>query len=151
MTTKRKLRMEIMPYSLHRVNIRKKMGQSKWKVFRAKVCEQSKWKCAICGADLSVTHSKLELHEKWELNEKKLTAKIERFIPLCFLCHSFKHIGRQEQLIQEGWLTKDIAVQHYIDVNKITFDDFKTDEKELSKWWLKNADKEYVFTGRDEQ
>jgi hypothetical protein len=145
MKPERILKMEILPYSLHHVNIRNEMGTYKWGKMAREIKEKANWLCSICGKDMSSEHKKLQLHEKWVFDEEMLEARIEKFIPICNLCHAWKHIGFMLIQIEKGWLTREQVEQHYIETNKITIDELVYDKHKLAKWWKVNADKRYVL------
>lgn len=101
---------ELIPYSMHYKNVRAILSQDNWQVVAKIAYRQSKYKCDICHAK-----GKLECHEIWQFDDKKLTQKLIGLTSLCPECHRVKHIGLAKKM---GYYNS--TIKHMAKVNKIS-------------------------------
>lgn len=87
-TPKLKLVPELIPFKMHYKNVRAVLSDADWRNLAKLIYKESHYKCDICGAK-----DKLECHEVWNFNDKKLTQTLVGLTTLCNDCHRVKHIG----------------------------------------------------------
>ena len=96
-----------IPKPLHGLNPRTILGDKWWKETRNKAYASTAYHCLACGVhkfDAEVKQH-LEGHEEYRIDYKKCRAVYVRTIPLCHLCHSYIHKGRQQMLFQSRKIT----------------------------------------------
>ncbi|MCC7145869.1 MAG: hypothetical protein IT443_05440 [Phycisphaeraceae bacterium] len=111
---RKSLTLELVPASMWRINIRALVADNTWDALRWSFgatrdlppCffawemslptpnEKTPIECRICGAQ----EDRLELHEKWQYDDKHRIQRLVDLIPLCHNCHLSFHFGRADQL-----------------------------------------------------
>jgi hypothetical protein len=125
-----KLCIELVPQSLWYLNPRKTMGQTAWDKLRKGVYAEYGRVCGICGAQ-----GRLNCHERWHYDDEAHVQTLIGFIALCDWCHHIKHIGLAGILAEEGKLDYERVVQHFLEVNQCTREEFERHKAEAFKQW----------------
>jgi len=110
-----KLLPELIPYSMHYKNVRSVLSDEDWKEVARISYKNSNHRCDICGA-----RGRMECHEIWDFNDKKLVQKLVGLTTLCHECHQVKHIGLARKL---GWFGD--ALEHMSKINGISINKCK--------------------------
>lgn len=131
-----KLTIELIPSSSWFTNVRSAVSKSEWDNIRKQVYKKADYKCEICGKK-GKTHP-VECHEIFEFDDKKLIQKLTQLVALCPDCHMVKHIGLAEV---QGKL--ELAIKHFIKVNKISRLQAEQYIKECFLLWNKRSNKIY--------
>jgi len=105
-----KLTIELVPSSSWQNNLRSILKPKMWKELRDKVCKTSNDRCSICKRG-GVIHA----HEVWEYEDANHIQKLKDIIPLCYLCHSVKHIGFAT--LKGETSTNEKLIKHFMKVN----------------------------------
>jgi hypothetical protein len=131
-----KLTIELIPSSSWFTNVRSAVSKSEWDNIRKQVYKKADYKCEICGKK-GKPHP-VECHEIFEFDDKKLIQKLTQLVALCPDCHMVKHIGLAEV---QGKL--ELAIKHFIKVNKISRLQAEQYIKECFLLWNKRSNKIY--------
>jgi len=99
--------------------MRKVMSQWDWDVLRKKIYADYGHKCGICGAT-----GRLDCHELWEYDDQEQMQTLRGFIALCDLCHHVKHIGLARILADEGKISMEDIIAHFLQVNGCEYPDY---------------------------
>jgi hypothetical protein len=133
-----KLKIDLVPETCWHKNLRKQMRQSQWDKLRKKVYGDQGNVCGICGAK-----GKLNCHEFWNYDEKRLIQKLMGFQAVCKMCHLVTHFGLTEILGAQGHLDVEAVIKHFMKVNRVNravFESHKTEafrawrERSMAKW-----------------
>lgn len=114
---KPKLEIEMIPSTCHYSNARTTLKAKLWNKLRFMVYEKADNKCEICGEtglEQGYKH-KVECHEIWKYDDKRLIQKLVGLIALCPICHQTKHIGRSFAMGREN-----ITIKKLITINNWT-------------------------------
>jgi hypothetical protein len=101
---------ELIPYHMHGKNVRAVLSQEDWQNVARHSYKEAGHRCEICNAK-----GRLECHEIWNFNDKKLIQSLAGLITLCPDCHRVKHIGLARKM---GWYGD--ALEHMAKVNGIS-------------------------------
>lgn len=101
---------ELIPYAMHGKNVRAVLTAEDWQTVARISYKEAGHRCEICNAK-----GKLECHEIWKFNDKKLIQSLVGLITLCPDCHRVKHIGLARKM---GWYGD--ALEHMAKVNGIS-------------------------------
>ncbi len=141
MNEKLKLTVELVPKPLWGVNARSAMGQTNWDKVRNETYAKYNHQCGICGAE-----GRLEAHEIWQYDDKKLVQRLAGIVALCPMCHSVKHLGRTEILASEGKVDLERVIAHFEAVNGCSRKDFNAHRKaEATLWAERSANKNWTL------
>lgn len=124
-----KLEIEVVPGPSWANNLRKRISKGEWDKIRRKAYADHGHRCGICGIE-----GRLECHEIWQYDDDRHIQKLAGFIALCPRCHNVKHIG----LAAERGLY-DEAVEHFMNVNNCSKEEFKNYEKEVFARWRERS------------
>jgi hypothetical protein len=130
-----KLCIELVPVPLWHLNPRRAMGRTAWDKLRKEVYAQYGYKCGICEAQ-----GRLNCHEIWQYDDEAHIQTLIGFIALCEWCHHIKHIGLAGGLAQEGKLDYERLIQHFLDVNQCTREEFELHKKQAFDQWSERSD-----------
>lgn len=83
-----KLSIELVPKTSWYINIRYNFDKKTWDMVRKYIYKKFNYHCAICGIK-----TRLECHEIFKYDDKKLTQELTGLIAICHDCHMVKHIG----------------------------------------------------------
>jgi hypothetical protein len=86
-----KLTVELVPPSLHFINLRSELSKEEWDVIRKYCYVKAQYRCEICSG-VGNTHP-VECHEMWYYDDKKHLQTLVGVIALCPMCHAVKHWG----------------------------------------------------------
>ena len=125
-----KLCIELVPQSLWYANPRTAMGQKKWDKLRKEVYAEYDHRCGICGAQ-----GRLNCHERWSYDDEAHVQTLVGFIALCDWCHHVKHIGLAGILAMDGKLDYERVIQHFLEVNQCTREEFDRHKTEAFEQW----------------
>ncbi len=75
-----------IPPALHRLNPRLLLGKRWWNKTRKAAYRSNRGFCQACGVS-----GRLDAHERYELDFKKLIATYQDAVPLCRNCHMYIH------------------------------------------------------------
>lgn len=114
-----KLRIEVIPQSLWGINLREKIGRSKWDKVRKECAEKANHRCEICG-DIGPEHP-VECHEIWDYDDQNHIQKLVGLISLCPLCHEVKHYGRSCNIGRANEVQA-----HFLKINNCTPEEMRT-------------------------
>ena len=128
MSSKYKLKFELVPDGCWYSNLRSILKPSAWDIIRRDAYKRADGKCMICGR----WTKRLEAHEKWSYDEEKALQKLEDVVALCHNCHEVKHISRT-QLVGRGME----AMEHFIKVNRCTQMDFHAALQEANEEYFR--------------
>jgi hypothetical protein len=101
---------ELIPYTMHGKNVRAVLTAEDWQSVARISYKEAGHRCEICNA-----RGRLECHEIWKFNDKKLVQSLIGLITLCPDCHRVKHIGLARKM---GWYGD--ALDHMAKVNGIS-------------------------------
>lgn len=101
---------ELIPYTMHGKNVRAVLSAEDWQAVARNSYKEAGHRCEICNAK-----GRLECHEIWKFNDKKLVQSLVGLITLCPDCHRVKHIGLARKM---GWYGD--ALEHMAKVNGIS-------------------------------
>lgn len=133
-----KLTIELVPQSSWFNNVRSAVSAKEWDKIRKQVYSEAWHVCQICGG-IGPNHP-VEAHEIWEYDDKKLIQKLTGMIALCPRCHLVKHLGFATV---SGKRT--IAVNHFIDINKLKRDEAQKLINKAFELWAKRSRKIYAI------
>lgn len=85
------LTLDLIPQSSFYKNVRQIISKKQWDIIRNIVYSKAWHVCEICGN--TDPNDRLDCHEVWNYDNKKLIQKLERMIALCPSCHQCKHFG----------------------------------------------------------
>lgn len=129
---KLKLLPELIPYSMHYKNVRAVLTDTEWRTLAKVIYKNSNFRCDICNRK-----GRIECHEIWSFNDKKLIQKLTGLTSLCHECHQVKHIGLARKM---GFFGN--ALEHMSKVNGITEGKAKK-YIEYAEMSVKNRKEEY--------
>lgn len=109
-TKKLKLTPELVPYKMHYKNVRAVLSENDWRTLAKTIYKESSYKCDICGA-----RERLECHEVWKFNDRKLVQSLIGLTTLCSDCHRVKHIGLARKM---GYF--EDTLEHMCKVNQVS-------------------------------
>lgn len=101
---------ELIPYKMHGKNVRAVLSQEDWQTVARHSYKEAGHRCEICNVK-----GRLECHEIWQFNDKKLIQSLTGLITLCPDCHRVKHIGLARKM---GWYGD--ALEHMAKVNQVS-------------------------------
>lgn len=119
-----RLRIEMIPATLWRRNLRTIMTPTEWHNLRTALITRHGLTCSSCGKVVS-ERKRLHAHEEWKFLEKAglPVAWLWRVQLICWHCHMCEHPGVLSALISEGRLTdraeRDV-VTHFCEVNGLS-------------------------------
>lgn len=127
-----KLTIELVPKTCFYSNVRSEVTRTQWDIIRHQVASRAYNACEICGDD-----SRIECHEIWNYDDKKLIQKLVGMIALCKSCHMVKHMG-YANVSGNG----EKAIAHFIKINKLTRNvAYKYIEKVFDIWEQRSSKK----------
>lgn len=107
-----------LPPSIHRENIRNRLGNKRWKKLTDQIRKNANYTCGNCMTNLEDDIGRLHSHEDWLLDFDNKTAELIGIKVLCDYCHKFYHQGlygihrlenkindEQDKIIQRHWET----------------------------------------------
>lgn len=109
-----RLTIELVPSSAWQNNLRTILKPAMWKSIRSVAIKKKGDKCAICDRK-----GKLHAHEVWEYDDENKIQKLKDILPLCYMCHSVKHIGFTG--FQQSRIGGDIEkfIKYFMSINKV--------------------------------
>jgi len=125
---------ELIPYKMHGKNVRAVLSAEDWQTVARHSYKEAGHRCEICNAK-----GRLECHEIWEFNDKKMVQSLTGLITLCPDCHRVKHIGLARKM---GWYGD--ALEHMAKVNQISKSKAKQ-HIEYAEVAVKNRKEEYYL------
>jgi len=133
-----KLTIEPRPVSTWGVTLASRLPKDEWDEIRQRVYREADYRCQVCGSN----NRKLNCHELWGFDDRKLIQKFVGFECCCELCHDVHHFGRSKETRSSTYIDKLIG--HWCKVNKLTRADFLVYEKQIFELNKKRADKPYI-------
>jgi hypothetical protein len=94
--------------------------------------EQSKFICEICQKVQKIDNVTMHCHEVWEFNDIEETQKLVKLQCICQRCHYIKHYAF---FSEELWFDLELSINHFIEVNKATREEFSIHLVEAIKIW----------------
>ena len=125
-----KLHIELVPQSLWYLNPRTAMGRKEWDKLRKEIYAKYGHRCGVCGAQ-----GRLNCHERWSYDDEAHVQTLVGFIALCDWCHHVKHIGLAGILAMDGKLDYERVIQHFLEVNQCTREEFDRHKTEAFEQW----------------
>jgi len=125
-----KLHIELVPQSLWYLNPRTAMGRKEWDKLRKEIYAKYGHRCGVCGAQ-----GRLNCHERWLYDDEAHVQTLVGFIALCDWCHHVKHIGLAGILAMDGKLDYERVIQHFLEVNQCTREEFDRHKTEAFEQW----------------
>lgn len=110
----------LIPKSNWGKTLANKLSKEEWDIIRKKVYARAGHKCEICKDDQQQLHS----HEVWEINDRKRTQTLIRFVCLCKTCHDCVHFGRSSQVYGKERVEK--LIEHIMKMNGMSRTQFNT-------------------------
>jgi hypothetical protein len=101
---------ELIPYSMHYKNVRAVLSGEEWRNLAKLKYKEANYRCEICGVK-----GRVECHEVWHFNDRKLVQSLVGLVTLCSDCHKVKHIGLARKM---GWFGD--SLYHMSKVNGIS-------------------------------
>ena len=83
-----KIHVELVPQSCFFTNVRSQVSTADWDIIRKEAYRKADWKCEVCGGK-----GRMEAHEIWHYDDKKLIQKLFKIVSLCGPCHQVYHLG----------------------------------------------------------
>ena len=83
-----KIHVELVPQSCFFTNVRSQVSASDWDIIRKEAYKKAGWQCEVCGEK-----GRMEAHEIWHYDDKKLVQKLFKIVSLCGPCHQVYHLG----------------------------------------------------------
>ena len=145
MSLQLKLKIELVPSPLWYRNLRKSIGQYKWRKKKKEFYETFGHTCQICGSE----QKSLQLHEKWNYDDEKHIQSLKGLIHLCKPCHMVKHPGhwgtRDGQEKMEGMgITWEDVIEHFCKVNECSITTYEKHYEEMSKLFEERSNHEWT-------
>jgi 5-methylcytosine-specific restriction endonuclease McrA len=131
-----KLKLNWKPSPFHYKTVRKSISQTLWKKIRVQVLDAENKTCNTCGFVPIIEEDVKKLHVH-ELEEYVITGGNEQLCILkglnliCEKCHAFHHWGRTVGVLSKEKI--DSLIEHFLDVNQCTMDDFMTHYREVKE------------------
>lgn len=137
-----KLNMEMIPLTSFEVNLRNAVTRKNWETIRSATYTKHNGKCVFCGKLLSL-HKKDDAnkevgqcHEDWEFDDENHIMHLKGCLLVCQMCHNIKHFGRTDTvLIEQGILSEDEVMEHFIKVNGCDEVDYYEHKKYAWEKW----------------
>lgn len=82
-----------LPPSIHRDNIRNRLGNKRWKKLTDQIRKNANYICENCMTNLENDIGRLDSHEDWLLDFDNKIAELTGIKTLCNYCHMFHHQG----------------------------------------------------------
>lgn len=83
-----------LPKPLWGISPRVLMGDKLWQVEKQKARASTGGKCAACG----IEPDRLDAHEVYCYNRRLYRQRLQRIVPLCWMCHQYIHISKSLQM-----------------------------------------------------
>lgn len=83
-----KLHVELVPQTCFFTNVRSQVSTDDWDILRRACYKKANHQCEICNAK-----GRMEAHEIWHYDDKKLIQKLFKIVCLCNACHQVYHLG----------------------------------------------------------
>lgn len=131
---KLKLEVELVLAQFWGQSLYRLMRKSAWNKIRHKIYAQYNRKCGICEA-VCEAKSSLVCHEIWTYDDIKHIQRLKDFIALCVDCHSVKHLGRTENISTPNKDFYEIAVEHFMKVNRCSREVFEEHKEQAYVKW----------------
>lgn len=135
-----KLTIELVPRTSFYTNVRSNVSANVWNIIRKDCYAKANYRCEICngiGQNQGYKWS-VECHEIWNYDDTTNVQKLVGLIALCPKCHMVKHIGLTQI---KGKM--DIAIKHFMSVNKCSKSDALNYISGSFKIWEKRSNKEW--------
>lgn len=129
-----KLTIDLVPQTCWYKNLRTQMPRSQWDRLRKAVYLEQDNQCRICQAT-----GRLNCHERWEYDEKRLVQTLVGFQAVCTMCHHVTHFGKAQLLADEGRLDLDAVIEHFMKVNGVTREAFESHKREAFRVWRERS------------
>lgn len=130
-----RLRVDLIPKPLFKKNLRNAMAPGKWQALARQVREAAQHRCAICGEHTD----RLECDEVWNYDANNGEALLQELRAICVKCHQVKHLGRTEKLAEQGTVDMRSVVQHFLETNKASLEEYTDHRHEAwSDWRRRN-------------
>lgn len=110
-----KLTIELVPSSSWQNNLRGILKPSMWKNIRGRVLQTFDNRCAICKRN----SKKLHVHEVWEYDDENHIQTLKDILPLCYMCHSVKHIGFTSLQASKTGVDLEKFIKYFMSINKV--------------------------------
>ena len=115
-----KIHIDLVPKNCWFSNVRSQVSVADWDWLRRQAYKAAGHKCEVCGAK-----GRLEAHEIWHYDDKKLIQKLHGITAVCKQCHELYHLGftaTQGKLPQalkrlakvNSWTTEE--TKQYVDI-----------------------------------
>lgn len=136
-------RIQLVPFPLWQLNMRKLMSQGQWAKFRKALLEHDGHTCRSCGK-VEAESRRLSAHEEWHYAEDAVpaTAFLADVSLLCWHCHHIEHWGVTKALVAQGQLTQraiDDTIAHFCCLNAATMAEFLTHEERATNDWERRS------------
>ena len=142
-----KLTTELVPETSWFKSLREVVSRSVWDKLRKQTYAEYGYKCGVCGAE-----GRLNSHEIWEYDDLDHIQRLTGLIALCDLCHHVKHLGRANQLVEEGKLDRQEVVNHFLKVNNCDEEVYAVYTDKVFDQWEERSEHEWtVDFGQYEQ
>lgn len=86
-----KIHVDLVPKSCFFTNVRSQVSNEDWDWLRREAYKQACHQCEVCSA-----RGRMEAHEIWHYDDKKLIQKLVGITCVCNLCHEIYHLGFAE-------------------------------------------------------
>lgn len=132
----------LTPQSSWGLTLANKLKKEEWDKLRRRVYKRAGYKCEICHE----TQEALNCHEVWEINDRKRTQTLIRFVCLCQTCHDCVHFGRSVKAYGKDRVER--LVLHIMRVNCISRRQFNSYWKTIQRnHFLRGSTKYKVIIG----
>jgi len=138
-----KLRIELVPSPLWRLNLRSRLTRSKWKRLRERILQKEGLKCSVRGREAE--SKDLNCDEIWDYDDKHHMAKLIGLRVVCRMCHLVKHFGKAGLLALEGDINSDDLIEHFMSVNGCNFDTFQKHSEEAFQLFAERSKHQWTI------
>jgi hypothetical protein len=129
-----KLKIELVPKTAWRKNLRSVLSQSEWDTIRKKTFEKDGYRCVYCGDT-----RRLHCHEVWHYLDGSHTQVLDHMETVCPTCHHIKHLGHAETLIAQKKLEGQALIDHFCKVNECTKEEFYEHREQAFQLWAERS------------
>lgn len=128
------LRMELVPEACWNINLCQKLPGRDWQKLRKIILSAYAGECEVCCLRPEGRARALDVHERWDYNERTGVQRLVRLSPLCFTCHGCTHFQRSLAVGR-----RDEVVPHMMDINGWTFEQLVAhQEASIADWHRRN-------------
>ena len=145
---RRVLEINLVPEPLHKKNLRKAIGQYRWRKLRQSLLVNNvDRRCQTCGNMVQVS-SMLNAHEQWSYvtSSRPAIAKLQNIQLICRPCHGCVHFRHTHRQFRLGYITReqiDEIIRHYCKVNRVARNGFWRHFKKADTLWKQRSNRKW--------